>query len=79
LTTDQFTPRDYLVRAKADSIRLAATQLLAIGAQRCAWERRMGTLLLGAPRTGRARQPRPDQLDQGQAFPGGKVYLSFLG
>ena len=33
LTHDHFVPRDYLVRAKADTIRLAATQLLAIGAQ----------------------------------------------
>jgi transposase len=58
LAADQFTPRDYLVRAKADTIRLAATQLLAIGAQRKAWERRMGALLLCAPRRGRAKQPR---------------------
>jgi transposase len=79
LAADHFAPRDYLVRAKADTIRLAATQLLAIGDQRRAWERRMGTLLLGAPRRGRARTPRPDALDQGQAFPGGKVYLSFPG
>lgn len=28
LAADHFTPRDYLVRAKADTIRLAATQLL---------------------------------------------------
>jgi transposase len=77
LAGDHFTPRDYLVRAKADTIRLAATQLLAIGAQRRAWERRMGELLLGAPRYGRARQPREEEL--GQAFPGGKVYLSFPG
>jgi transposase len=77
LASDHFTPRDWLVRAKADTIRLAATQLLAIGAQRRVWERRMGTLLLGAPRTGRAHQPDPDQL--GQAFPGGEVYLSFPG
>jgi transposase len=61
LAGDYFTPRDYLVRAKADTIRLAATQLLAIG----------------APRHGRARQPREDQ--PGQALPGGKVYLSFPG
>jgi hypothetical protein len=59
LAADQFTPRDYLVRAKADSIRLAATQLLAIGTQRRIWERRMGALLLGAPRYGRTKQPRP--------------------
>jgi transposase len=77
LAGDHFTPRDYLVRAKADTIRLAATQLLAIGAQRKAWERRMGQLLLGAPRYGRAKQPREDDL--GQAFPGGKIYLSFAG
>jgi transposase len=77
LTGDHFTPRDYLVRAKADTIRLAATQLLAIGAQRRVWERRMGQLLLGAPRYGRAHQPRSDQ--PGQAVPGGKVYLSFPG
>jgi transposase len=77
LASDHFTPRDWLVRAKADTIRLAATQLLAIAAQRRVWERRMGTLLLGAPRTGRAHQPDPDQL--GQGFPGGEVYLSFPG
>jgi transposase len=77
LAQDHFTPRAWLVRAKADTIRLAATQLLAIGAQRRAWERRMGTLLLGAPRQGRAKQPRADQ--PGQALPGGKVYLSFPG
>jgi transposase len=65
--------------AKADTIRLAATQLLAIAAQRRAWEHRMGTLLLGAPRHGRANKPRPDELDQGQGFPGGEVYLSFPG
>jgi transposase len=77
LAGDQFTPRAYLVRAKADTIRLAAIQLLAIGAQRKLWERRMSELLLGASRRGRARQPREDE--QGQAFPGGKVYLSFPG
>ena len=79
LATDHFTPREYLVRAKADTIRLAATQLLASGTQRRVWERRMGTLLLGAPRRGRAKTPRQDELDQGQAFPGGEVYLSFPG
>ncbi len=77
LAGDHFTPRDYLVRAKADTIRLAAVQLLAIGAQRRAWERRMGQLLLGAARHGRARQPQENQ--PGQAVPGGKVYLSFPG
>jgi transposase len=77
LAADHFTPRDYLVRAKADTIRLAATQLLAIGAQRRVWEQRMAELLVGAPRQGRTRQPREDQ--PGQALPGGKVYLSFPG
>ena len=77
LTVDQFTPRDYLVRAKADTIRLAATQLLAIATQRRTWERRMGELLVGAPRAGRVHQPREDQ--PGQALPGGQVYLSFPG
>lgn len=74
---DQFVARDYLVRAKADTIRLAATQLLAIGQQRRAWERRMGALLLGAPRRGKGQQPREDE--RGQGFPGGEIYLSFPG
>ena len=77
LAGDQFTPRDYLVRAKADTIRLTATQLLVIGAQRRAWEQRMAELLVGAPRIGRAKQPREER--PGQALPGGKVYLSFPG
>ena len=77
LASDQFTPRDYLVRAKADTIRLAATQLLLLAVQRRAWERRMGELLLGAPRHGRANKPREER--PGQAVPGGKVYLSFPG
>ena len=77
LATDQFTPRAWLVRAKADTIRLAATQLLAIASQRRAWERRMGELLVGAPRHGQAGQPQEDQ--PGQALPGGGVYLSFPG
>jgi len=77
LAGDHFIPRDYLVRAKADTIRLAAVQLLVIGAQRRSWEKRMGHLLLGAPRRGRAKQPREEE--QGQAFPGGEIYLSFPG
>ncbi len=77
LAADHFQPRAYLVRAKADTIRLTAQQLLAIGSQRRAWERRMGELLLGAPRRGRAKQPREDE--RGQSFPGGEVYLSFPG
>jgi transposase len=69
--------RDYLVRAKAATIRLAATQLLALHEARRGWERRMGEILLGAPRTGRdhtAKDPDP-----GKAFPGGEIYLSFPG
>lgn len=77
LAADHFQPRSYLVRAKADTIRLTAQQLLAIGTQRRAWERRMGALLLGAPRRGRAKQPR--EAERGQSFPGGEVYLSFPG
>ncbi|MHB1519540.1 MAG: IS110 family transposase [Candidatus Dormibacteria bacterium] len=75
--SDHFVARDWLVRAKTDTIRLAATQLLALGTQRRAWERRMGELLLGAPRTGRARQPKDG--DRGPAVPGGEIYLSFPG
>ena len=77
LRVEHFTPRQYLVRAKADTIRLAATQLLAIGRQRRSWERRMGELLLGAPRRGRDHEPRGVGL--GRGFPGGEIYLSFPG
>lgn len=77
LGAEHFEPRDWLARAKADTIRLAATQLLALGTQRRAWERRMGELLLGAPRHGRAKQPKDDQ--RGPAVPGGEIYLSFPG
>ncbi|HEY0700540.1 MAG TPA: transposase [Micromonospora sp.] len=79
--TEVFTARAYLVRAKADTIRLTAGQLLAIGAQRRAWEKRMGELLLGAPRRGRARQPSPtpDGGPHPHGFPGGEIYLSFAG
>jgi len=77
LAADHFQPRPYLARAKADTIRLSAQQLLAIGQQRRSWERRMGELLLGAPRRGRAKQPREEE--RGQSFPGGEVYLSFPG
>jgi len=77
LGNEHFRPKDYLVRAKADTIRLAATQLLLIGRQRRSWERRMGELLLGAPRQGRDRKPKGDGL--GKGFPGGGIYLSFPG
>ncbi len=54
-----------------------AIQLLLLEAQRRAWERRMGELLLGTPRTGRGGEPRADR--QSQQFPGGEIYLSFPG
>ena len=69
--------RPELARAKAGSIRLAAAQLLLLRAQRKAWEKRMGELLLGAPRTGRDKTPKDP--DPGKAFPGGEIYLSMPG
>jgi len=75
LAADNFVARDYLVRAKADTIALAAVQLLAIGAQRRTWERRMGALLLGPRRQGRGSS----EDEPGQAVPGGEIYLSFAG
>lgn len=81
-SNDVFTAPEHLVRAKADTIRLTALQLLAIGAQRRTWEKRMGQLLLGAPRRGRARQPDPGPEGGGprpNGFPGGEIYLSFAG
>jgi transposase len=77
LAVPHLTPRDYLVRAKAATIRLAAVQLLAIGAQRREWERRMAELLLGARPTGKSGQRREERPEN--AVPGGKVYLSFPG
>jgi transposase len=77
LATDHFTPRDYLVRAKADTIRLAAVQLQTIGSQRRTWERRMAELLLGARPTGKSGRIRPERPDN--AVPGGKITLSFPG
>jgi transposase len=76
LRTEQFVARDYLVRAKADTIRLSAIQLLAIGAQRRSWERRMGELLVGSHRTSKGRKPVDDVEER---FPGGEIYLSFPG
>jgi hypothetical protein len=77
LTTDHFTPRAWLVRAKADTIGLAAVQLQAIGSQRRAWEPRMAELLLGARPTGTSGHTRPER--PGNPGPGGKVTLSFPG
>jgi transposase len=68
LASDHFVAPDWRLRAKADTIRLTATQLLAIGRQRRAWEKRMGQLLLD---TG-GDQP-------GQTFPDGEIYLSMPG
>jgi transposase len=72
LAEDHFTAPEHLVRAKVDTIRLLARQLLLIDAQRRAWEKRMGQLLLGTPACPEDGQP-------GQAFPGGEIYLSFPG
>jgi transposase len=73
LAGDHFTAPEHLIRAKTDTIRLTARQLLLLDAQRKAWEKQMGELLLGAP-------GNHDAEDQpGQAFPGGEIYLSFPG
>jgi transposase len=72
LAEDHFTAPEHLARAKIDTIRLTARQLLLIDAQRRAWEKRMGELLLGTP--GQLPEDQP-----GKAFPGGETYLSFPG
>src|SRR5690606_8453895 len=72
LAADHFQAKDYLVRAKADAIRLACAHLLLLRGQRRNWQRRMGELLLGDRRRGRAKQPG-DQ--RGPAVPGGEIYL----
>ena len=77
MAAPQLPVRPELARAKAGAIRLAAAQLLLLRAQRRAWERRMGELLLGAPRTGRGNTPKDP--DPGTAFPGGEIYLSMPG
>jgi transposase len=77
LDRDHFVAPAHLVRAKADTIRLTAGQLLLIDAQRRAWEKRMGELLLGVPARPGEVPPAEDQ--PGQAFPGGEIYLSFPG
>lgn len=77
LSSPSLATRPALVRAKSAGIRLGAVQLLALHEARRGWERRMGEILLGAPRTGRdhtAKDPDP-----GQTFPGGDIYLSFPG
>jgi hypothetical protein len=77
MAAPRLAARPELARAKAGAIRLAAAQLLAIRAQRREWERRMGELLLGSPRYGRAKTPKDP--DPGKAFPGGEIYLSMPG
>jgi transposase len=71
LASDQFVAPEHLVRAKADTIRLTAAQLLLIDAQRRVWEKRMGQLLRGGG--------PPTAGWSGQAFAGGEIYLSFPG
>jgi transposase len=77
LAAPSLPTRDYLVRAKAAGIRLAAAQLLALHEARRGWEHRMGELLLGGPRTG--RDHTVEDPDPGKALPGGDIYLSFPG
>jgi transposase len=77
LTAPSLPTRDYLVRAKAAGIRLAAVQLLALHEARRGWQQRMTELLLGGRRSGRDRTVKDP--DPGNAFPGGAIYLSFPG
>jgi transposase len=77
LAEPRLAVRPELATAKAGSIRLAAAQLLLLRAQRKTWEKRMGELLLGAPRHGRDKTPKDP--DPGKAFPGGEIYLSMPG
>jgi hypothetical protein len=77
LAAEQLPVKGYLARAKGTTIALAAAQLLALRQARKAWERRMGELLLGSARYGRAKQPK--EPDPGKAIPGGDIYLSFPG
>lgn len=71
LASSRFVPKPHLVRAKASTIALSASQLLLLHDQRRAWERRMGELLASMPASGGE--------DQGQAVPDGEIYLSFAG
>jgi transposase len=77
LAAPSLPTRDYLVRAKAAGIRLAAVQLLALHEARRGWQQRMTELLLGGRRSGRDRTVKDP--DPGNAFPGGAIYLSFPG
>jgi transposase len=77
LATPHLPTRDYLVRAKATTIHLAAVQLLALHHTRRQWAARTAELLLGGPRTGREHTVKDP--DPGKAFPGGEIYLSMPG
>lgn len=77
LAAPSLPTRDYLARAKAAGIRLAAVQLLALHEARRGWQARMAELLLGGRRTGRDHTVKDP--DPGKAFPGGDIYLSFPG
>ncbi len=68
LAASHFPVPAHLARAKAGTIVLAARQLLLIDAQRKAWEKLMGELLL-------ARDPASDAALPG----GGEICLSFPG
>lgn len=76
LAGEVFTAREALIRGKTDTIVLATSQLL-LHTQRRVWEKRMGQLLLGAPRRGRNHTPSVEE--SGPCFPGGEIYLSFPG
>jgi transposase len=78
LSVDHFEAPAHLVRAKVDTIRLTAAQLLLLNAQRRAWERRMGELLVGASRQRRERGTAKRD-GQEPPFRGGDIYLSFPG
>jgi transposase len=77
LAAQHLPVRSELARAKAGAIRLTVAQLLLLREQRRVWERRMGEILLGGTRYGRAKQPK--DTDPGNAFPGGEIYLSMPG
>jgi hypothetical protein len=81
LGREPFTARPTLAQAKVDTIQLAVAQLLLIGAQRRAWERRMGQLLLGAPRRRGGVLPAQAERDRGPgaAWRRGLPQLSGLG
>ncbi len=77
LAADRLPVRPELARAKLGTIRLAAAQLLLLREQRRIWQRRLGEILLGGVRSGRANHPKDP--DPGKAFPGGEIYLSMPG